>query len=279
MYSTMNHEMVHVATPTSRRPRTGAGAASFSARWPPQSAPPESLLYSYLTVPRFTVPRWYLEGSAVFMETWMAGGLGRGAGRLRRDGVSGHGARRRAFLRPARARLARHRASTSRSAPTPICTAAAFFTWLAYAHSPAKVVAWLRRDDGSRRHYADQFEQVFGLPLDAAWQDWIAFEHEFQRRNLAEVRKHAITPQRNLAATALGSVSRGLLRRRQRLALRRRALSRHARPPGRARHANRHGARARRHPGRDAVFGDLAGVRRDATGRRSSRPTTSACAT
>jgi len=83
-----------------------------------------------------------------------------------------------------------------------------FFTWLAYAHSPENVVAWLRRDEGSRRHYADQFEQVFGLPLEAAWQDWIAFEHEFQRRNIAEVRKQPITPQRNLASTALGSVSR-----------------------------------------------------------------------
>ena len=26
---------------------------------------------------RFNVPRWYLEGSATFMETWMGGGLGR----------------------------------------------------------------------------------------------------------------------------------------------------------------------------------------------------------
>ncbi len=49
---------------------------------------------------------------------------------------------------------------------------------------------------------------MFGLPLEQAWQDWIAFEHEFQRRNLAEVRKFPITPQRNLVASALGSVSR-----------------------------------------------------------------------
>ena len=30
--------------------------------------------------PRHYVPRWYLEGSAVFFETWMAGGLGRAQG-------------------------------------------------------------------------------------------------------------------------------------------------------------------------------------------------------
>ena len=38
------------------------------------------ILYNYLTTPRVNVPRWYLEGSAVFMETWMAGGLGRAQG-------------------------------------------------------------------------------------------------------------------------------------------------------------------------------------------------------
>ena len=42
-----------------------------------------------------------------------------------------------------------------------------FFTWLAYAYSPEKVVAWLKRDEGSERYYSDQFEQVFGMPARA----------------------------------------------------------------------------------------------------------------
>ena len=64
-----------------------------------------------------------------------------------------------------------------------------FFTYLAYTHSPEKVVAWLRRDEGSQRYYSDQFQQVFGIPLEQGWQEWIAFEHAFQRRNLEEIRK------------------------------------------------------------------------------------------
>ncbi len=83
-----------------------------------------------------------------------------------------------------------------------------FFTWLAYAHSPEKVLAWIRRGEDSKRYYSDQFQQVFGIPLEQAWQDWIAFEHEFQRANLAEVRKFPITPYRKLVASAMGSVSR-----------------------------------------------------------------------
>ena len=43
---------------------------------------PELILYNYLATPRNNVPRWYLEGSAVFFETWMAGGLRPRAGRL-----------------------------------------------------------------------------------------------------------------------------------------------------------------------------------------------------
>ena len=38
---------------------------------------PESILYFYLTSPRVAAPRWYHEGIAVFVDTWMAGGLGR----------------------------------------------------------------------------------------------------------------------------------------------------------------------------------------------------------
>ena len=83
-----------------------------------------------------------------------------------------------------------------------------FMTWLAYAHSPEKVVEWIRRDEGSERYYSDHFLHVFGIPLEKAWQDWIAFEHEFQRQNLAEVRKHPITPFKPLVDRAVGSVSR-----------------------------------------------------------------------
>ncbi|MEO5844118.1 MAG: hypothetical protein ABIQ33_04695 [Caldimonas sp.] len=207
MYSTMNHEMVHVATTDVSSSEDRRWRELFLGKVAPQSAHPESLLYSYLTVPRFVVPRWYLEGSAVFMETWMGGGLGRSQGgydemvfrAMVRDGAR--------FYDPL-GLVSRGTRIDFQVGANAYLYGARFFTWLAYAHSPEKVVTWLRRDEGSRRHYADQFEQVFGTPLDRAWQDWIAFEHDFQRRNLAEVRRHPITPQRNLAATALGSVSR-----------------------------------------------------------------------
>ena len=38
------------------------------------------MLYNYLTMPRRASPRWFHEGAAVFLETWMGGGLGRAQG-------------------------------------------------------------------------------------------------------------------------------------------------------------------------------------------------------
>ena len=207
MYSTMNHELVHVVQGDISSEEDRRWRRFFLGKVRAQSQNPESLLYSYLTIPRFTAPRWYLEGGAVFLETWMGGGLGRAQGgydemvfraKVRDDahfydplGLASRGTRV-DFQTGANAYLYGGR----------------FFTWLAFIYSPEKVLAWLRRDEGSERYWSDQFEKVFGLPLEQAWQDWIAFEHEFQRGNLAEVRKFAITPHRKLVASALGSVSR-----------------------------------------------------------------------
>jgi hypothetical protein len=207
MYSLMNHELVHIATTDIASDQDRFWRSLFMGKVAPLSGNPESLLYSYLTVPRFNVPRWLLEGSAVFMETWMAGGLGRAQGgydemvfraMVRDDapfydplGLASRGIRV-DFQVGANAYLYGTR----------------FLSWLALIHSPQKVVNWLRRDEGSHRHYADQFRQVFGLPLDEAWQHWIGFEKDFQRRNLAEVRKLPITPMKALVPRALGSSSR-----------------------------------------------------------------------
>jgi hypothetical protein len=207
MYNLMNHELIHVVQSDIASEEDRRWRRFFLGKVAADGRNPESIVYSYLTMPRFTTPRWYAEGSAVFFETWMGGGLGRAQGgydemvfraMVRDDapfydplGLASRGTKV-DFQTEANAYLYGTR----------------FFTWLAYTHSPEKVVAWLRRDEGSKRYYVDQFQQVFGLPLERAWQDWIVFEHEFQRRNLIEVRKFPITPQRKLAGSAVGSISR-----------------------------------------------------------------------
>lgn len=210
MYSLMNHELVHVATMDMWTQKDDRWRRFFRGKVMPDARNPESLLYTYLTVPRFIVPRWYLEGSATFMETWMGGGLGRAQGgydemvfrAMVRDDAP--------FYDPL-GLVSRGTRVDFQVGVNAYLYGTRFITWLAYAHSPEKVVAWLKRDEGSRRYYADHFAQVFDLPLEQAWNDWIAFERDFQQRNLAQVRQHPVTSLHPLTPSALGSVSRAFV--------------------------------------------------------------------
>jgi len=207
MFTLMNHEMVHVTQGDVASDEQRRWRRLFLGKVAAQASSPETMLYGYLTSPRAAAPRWYTEGGAVFMETWKDGGIGRAQGgydemvfrAMVRDDTH--------FYDPL--------GLVSYGVPTSFQTSSnaylygtRFFTWLAYVYSPQKVVDWIRLDNGSDPYYADNFRKVFGLPLDRAWQDWIAFEHMFQQQNLAEVRRNPITPYRQLAGAAMGSISR-----------------------------------------------------------------------
>jgi hypothetical protein len=210
IFMLMNHELVHVVTMDQFAAQDARWRRLFAGKLNPESEHPETLLYSYLTVPRVTVPRWYLEGSAVFMETWMAGGIGRAQGAydemvfraMVRDGAHFHDPLglvsvgvKQDFQVGVNAYLYGTR----------------FISWCALQHSPEKVLAWLKRTDGTARYYADHFEQVFGQPLDDAWADWIAWEKQFQAANLEAVRKHPLTPVEPVTKVPLGSISRAFV--------------------------------------------------------------------
>ena len=207
MYSLMNHELVHVATMDMSTGQDRFWRGFFGGKVYADAAHPESLFYGYLTTPRFIVPRWYLEGSATFMETWMGGGLGRAQGgydemvfrAMVRDGAH--------FFDPL-GLVSRGTRIDFQVGVNAYLYGTRFFTWLAYSRGPERVVSWLKRDEASRRYYSDNFKQVFGLPLEQAWQEWIAFERDFQKANLEQVRKHPVTPYRDLLPRAVGSVSR-----------------------------------------------------------------------
>jgi len=80
MNHTMSHELVHIVTTDQASGDDNFFRSVFGGKVWPSPDNPISILYSYLTVPRKLSPRWYLEGLAVFWETWMAGGLGRALG-------------------------------------------------------------------------------------------------------------------------------------------------------------------------------------------------------
>ena len=71
----MNHELVHLSTMDPPSSGDRAFRKLFGGKVMPVEEQPETILYFLFTTPRVAAPRWYHEGVAVFLDTWMAGGL------------------------------------------------------------------------------------------------------------------------------------------------------------------------------------------------------------
>ena len=76
----MSHELLHVVASDGAAGRDLTYRKLFFGKVQAVPEQPESMLYSYLTTPRLYAPRWYHEGMAVFLETWLSGGYGRALG-------------------------------------------------------------------------------------------------------------------------------------------------------------------------------------------------------
>ena len=207
MHTLMNHEMVHVVTtdqsaPSDKRYRNIVGGKVL-----PISDHPETMLYHYLTTPRDASPRWSLEGIAVFMETWMAGGLGRAQGAydemmfrsMVRDGAH--------FYDPL-GLVAEGVEADFQAGANAYLYGGRFMTYVAYTYSPEQLIEWIKRTEDSERGHDKEFQRVFGISLNKAWQNWIDWEHAFQAANLASIRKFPISEHESLADSGLGSMSR-----------------------------------------------------------------------
>jgi hypothetical protein len=210
MYSWMNHELVHLVSTEMTSSADRRMRRLFAGKVTATAEHPESIFYEYLTTPRLASPLWYHEGIAVFAQTWMAGGFGRAQGAydemvfrsMVRDGAR--------FYDPL-GLVAEGVKVDFQVGVNAYLYGTRFMSHLAYVHSPDKLVDWVARTEGSRRHYSSQFREVFGKSLDEAWQEWVEWEHEFQRANLESIRQFPTTTYRDISPRALGSVSRAFL--------------------------------------------------------------------
>ena len=207
-FTIVNHEMAHVAQMDVWNKRDASWRRFFHGKVSPIQEHPESILYNYLVTPRVNTPRWYLEGGAVFFETWMSGGLGRGQGgydemvwraKVRDDDK---------FYSP----LGLESEGTAIDFQVGVndyLYGTRFMSYLALKYGPDKFVEWQSRREGSKPFYASQFKHVFGRRLNDVWNEWIAFEHEYQKANLAKLAQYPLTETVKLSPKGLGSVSRG----------------------------------------------------------------------
>ncbi|BCS31820.1 hypothetical protein TBR22_A10240 [Luteitalea sp. TBR-22] len=215
MFMIMNHELVHVTMMDQPSRRDRLFRTLFAGKVRPVAEHPETALWSWLTAPRNFSPRWYLEGAAVFFDTWMAAGLGRAQGgydemvfRAKvRDGATIYD------------RLGLVSEGTKidfQDEANSYLYGTRFMTWVARRHSPEKLVQWVSRPEGSRASYARDFHRVFGETLDQAWATWQRDEKTFQQANLDAIGRYPLTPFEDLVPRALGAVSRAYLDERTR---------------------------------------------------------------
>jgi hypothetical protein len=181
LFTIMNHELVHVATTDQAAPADLRYRKFFQGKVAANSSHPLTILYQFLTVPRKTSPRWYLEGIATFMETWMAGGLGRAQGAYD-EMVFRSMVRDDAHFYDPLGLVAEGTKVDFQVGANAYLYGTRFMSYMALKYSPEKLVAWVQRLEGSRRHYSAQFRHVYGMDLDDAWQEWIEWEHEFQEK-------------------------------------------------------------------------------------------------
>ena len=269
----MNHELVHVASNDISSEEDRRWRRFFLGKVAAQRQNPESLVYSFLTLPRFTAPRWYLEGGAVFMETWMSGGLGRAQGGYD-EMVFRAMVRDDAHFYDPLGLASRGVQVDFQIGANAYLYGTRFFTYLAYTYSPEKVVAWYP----TRRRQ----RTLLGGPVSAGVRHsdraGVAGLDRFRTRVPARESRRGAKVSDHAAPQSVGERGRlgiaHLLRRGDRHALRRLPLPGHGRVRRRAEHARRQRPATRRHQAGDALPGHVVCLRPGHAGPPFSPTTT-----
>lgn len=168
---------------------------------------PLSALWSYYTTPRWFSPRWYHEGIACFLETWMSGGLGRALGNYDEMYF-------RSIVNEGKKIYSLVGLDTEGTTidfqvgANSYLYGTRFITYLAYKYGTEKLRLFYDRSQGSKAFYANQFKAVYNKPVDIVWQDWIAWENEFQRKNIESVKDYPLTDFKPVTDHPLGNVSK-----------------------------------------------------------------------
>jgi len=203
----INHEMMHIVASDQPAGSDLVYRSVFGGKVFPTDDDPPSMLYSYMTSPRKYAPRWYHEGIAVFMETYMSGGIGRAQ----------NGWDEMVFRTMVRDSSYFYDYVGLESEGTTVdfqigansyLYGTRFLSYLGQQYGPEKLLRWYSRGEGSSASFSGQFEDVYGVSIDDEWSRWVTWEQGFQQQNLDSIRRYPLTQGRPLHQGPLGAVSR-----------------------------------------------------------------------
>ncbi len=209
----MNHEQVHVVAMDQCTQRERLWRKVFGGKIQQIADHPISMLYAYQTAPRKFSPRWYHEGIAVFMETWMSGGVGRALGAYD-EMVFRTMVHDSSYIYHMVGLESEGTAIDFQVGANSYLYGARFFNYLASQYGPDKLIEWVNYRQDSKRYFSRQFRQVYHTALADEWTRWISFEKKWQQENLQRIRKNPVTDFRPIIRDkVLGSVSRSYIDR------------------------------------------------------------------
>ena len=200
------HEYTHVVMTDKSTRSEERWRRFFGGKFNVNNQQPLSALWSYLGAPRWYAPRWYHEGIACFLETWMGGGFGRALGGYDEMNFRAMVQQDKAFSSV----VGLETDGTTRDfqlGNNSYLYGTRFVNYLAYRYGLDSLIAFYNHTDDSKTLFNRQFEKVYGKSLRTVWDEWIGFEHEHQRANLAAVSAYPLTPLRDLCGASMGSVS------------------------------------------------------------------------
>lgn len=203
----LNHETIHIVMGDNASRSDRLARKVFFGKVDLSADDPVSMFYSSLTSPRHYAPRWFHEGIAAFMETWLSGGLGRALGGYD-EMVFRAKVRDNDYIYSFVGLESEGTAIDFMVGANSYLYGTRFMTYLADHYGLDKLLAWVTRTDSSRRYFSSQFSRVFGKSLKAVWDEWIASEKAWQEANLKLIRKYPVTKPRRLPFESMGSVSR-----------------------------------------------------------------------
>lgn len=202
-----NHELTHIVMADKANKQDEFYRNLFRGKIRRNEEKPVSALWSYLTTPRWYAPRWYHEGIACFLETWMSGGLGRAMGTY--DEM---------YFRsivnekmPIYSLIGLETEGTTidfQVGANAYLYGSRFVSYLAYEYGIEKLKAFYNRTDSSKTFYAAQFQHVYDKSVHDVWKEWTAWEIGFQQENIDRVKAYPLTDFNAITGKPLGNVSK-----------------------------------------------------------------------
>ena len=200
------HEYTHIVMTDKYNRRDRNWRRFFGTKVGTDNTHPISALWSFMSVPRWYAPRWYHEGIACFMETWLGGGVGRALGGYDemyfRSIIDGN-----EKLYSVVGLETEGSTMDFQVGANAYLYGTRFVNYLTKTYGYDKMISFYNRTADSRTFFGSQFKKVYGKSLRETWEEWKEDERKHQEKNLASIRKYPVTKTKPLTREALGSMS------------------------------------------------------------------------